>query len=143
MLRFILSMPIIEGADMTSISTEFKPYVEGEYRMLIKSTEMHKNNSQLRIVCEIEDAPNSDDIGKPFTDFINIVQNDGKLNQIGLATVKRYLEAVFGKDSPESNNADTDPLVGHSVTLYLIEDSYKDKDGKDRTNNKVKKILKA
>lgn len=135
-------MPIIEGADLTTVSTDFKPYVEGEYLMLVKESEIH-DGKQVRIKMEIVDAPDQNDTGKPFTDFINIRQNDGKVNQIGLGTIKRYLEAVFGKGSPESNQNDTDLLNGHNVRLYLIEDSYTDKNGQEKQNNKVKKIFKA
>jgi hypothetical protein len=56
------------------------------------------------------------------------VQNDGKKNDIGLKTLKRYLEAVFGKDSPESQRANSDPLTGHMVKVYLTQKQYKGRD---------------
>lgn len=133
-------MPIIEGADMTTVSTSFKPYGEGVYQMLVKSSELASENRQLRIKMEIEDAPDSADVGKPFTHFINIVQNDGKKNQIGLETIKRYLEAAYGKGSDEANQNDTDYLNGRRVRLYLTVGSYK-KGQEDIPTNEVKKIL--
>jgi hypothetical protein len=143
--------PVIHGANLKEVSTERKPRAEGEYLVTIMKSEM--NGKMLVIKTKIEEAPEDKDIGQEFWDWVNIVQNDGKLNQISMEHLKRYMEAVFGKGSPEADAEppDTDVLDGHQVRLYLIVDSYEDKKdidpetgkGRTKTNNKVKSILPA
>lgn len=133
-------MPILQGADLTQVSTTREPLPEGDYVVTILESEM--NGNTLVMKTRIEEP--SEFAGRQFWDWINYIQNDGKINQISLEHIKRYLEAVYGKDSPESNQPDTDVLNGHQVKLYLVIDEYKAK-GSDETkrNNKVKKILPA
>lgn len=128
-------MPIIEGADLSSVSTERELIPEGEYLFTITDQEMSDDNSTLIIKRRIEEAPDSKFVGQESWDFINLVQNDGKKNEIGLQTIKKYLEAVFGKGSPESNSNDTDPLTGQQVRIYISHRSAKGSD-KQYLNNK-------
>ena len=128
-------MPIIEGADMASISTERKLIPEGEYLFTITDQEMSDDKSTLIIKRRIEEAPDPQYVGQEAWDFVNLVQNDGKTNTIGLETIKKYLEAVFGKGSPESQSNDTDPLTGQQVRIYISHRSAKGSD-KQYLNNK-------
>lgn len=134
-------MPVIQGADLTSVSTEREPFPDGEYVVTIKDSEI-ADNKTLIIKSRIESPAEFKD--REFWDYINLVQNDGKQNRIGLETMKRYLEAVFGKGSAEAEASppDTDVLNGHSVTLQLVVSTYT-KDGEERKNNKVKRIYPA
>jgi len=136
-------MPVLQNADLSSVDTSFKPYPERPegYVVRVKESQFHKDGAQLRIISEIEEPEEYK--GRPFTHFINVRQNDGSANKYGLADVKRYMEAVFGKGSQEAENAnpDTDVLNGSTVRLYLFEDSYKDKSGNDVPSQGVKKIL--
>lgn len=144
-------MPIIEGADLTSIETEFKNFPEGSYRMLVKEVNFYDDKdpvdspslaNKLRIVSEIqENDVDHEHNSKKFTHFINFRNEDGTLNKYALADIKRYLEAIYGKKSPESNRADTDLIPGHEVTLYLSERP--NKDDPDKPYQNVKKILPA
>lgn len=139
-------MPIIKGADLTSVSTERKVYREGEYVAEITKQEFSEDERFLIITHKFEEAPDNEDVGQSWQNWIYLQQDDGKLSEIGLQTIKRYLEAVFGKGSPETqgNPPDTDPLTGNRVRLYLISDSWKDKkSGEDRTGNKAKRIMAA
>lgn len=131
-------MPIIEGADLTSVSTKREAYPDGEYLVTIIGSELDEKKKNLLIQTRIEEP--SDLQGRKFTHWINIVQNDGKPNRIGWTTLKRYLEAVFGVGSPESKQNDSDPLTGHTVHLQLDKSTYKDKDGEEQEKNEVKRI---
>jgi hypothetical protein len=133
-------MPIIEGADLTSVDTGFKNYPEGSYKVHIKEVE-HFENRQVRIKTEIIEADEPSAVGKPFTHFINYRNADGSINQYGIADIKRYLEAIYGKKSPESLTADTDLLHDKVVLLYLNERA--DKNDPDKLYQNVKKILPA
>lgn len=137
-------MPIIEGADMASVSTERELLPEGSYTMTIKESELSEDGRSLIIKHRIDSAPDEAQarVGQEWWNWINIKANDGKVNEIGFSQIKRYLEAVFGKGSSESNSNDTDPLNGASVELYIVQKSYK-KDGEDKTVNNVKRITKA
>lgn len=134
--------PVIEGADLTSVSTKREPYPEGEYTITIKNSELDEEKKTLILKSNIEEPEQFR--GRELWDFINLVQNDGKKNKIGWITIKRYLEAAFGKGSneAESNPPDTDVLNGQQVKVYLKVTSYK-KDGEDVPKNEVKKIFEA
>lgn len=143
-------MPVIEGADLTSVSTDRDPYPENEYLVTIKESEI-KDGKTLIMKTRIDEP--EEFAGREFWDFINLVQNDGKRNEIGLTTIKRYLEAVYGKGSAEAEASppDTDVLNGMSVRLLLTESEYEDKKdidpatgkGRLKRNNKVKRIFPA
>lgn len=141
--------PVIEGADLTSVSTEFEPYpeIESGYKVTYISSELSEDKKQLQIKTRIEEP--AEYAGRPYTEFINLIQNDGKKNQIGWTTIKRHLEAVFGKGSAEAESSppDTDLLNGHQAVLYLEINEYKPKGWKEgeplKKNNKTKKILPA
>ena len=135
-------MPIIKGADLSSVSTDFELYPPGAYKVEVKSSEMSENGKNLLIKTEIVECDTDQKyIGKNFTHFINLETNAGDRNEIGLQTLKRYLEAVFGKKSPEADVADSDPLNGHLVTLVLGQRP--DKNDKELMRQDVKKILPA
>lgn len=136
--------PIIEGADMTSISTERELLPEGEYLLLVTDSEISEDKKSCIIKHRVEDAPTEGAkfVGQEWQNWINIVQNDGKKNEIGFTSIKKYLEAVFGKGSVESNTADTDPLNGYQVRVYITQKSWK-KDGEDRSGNNIKRFLKV
>lgn len=145
-------MPIIPGADLTSVSTDFELYPDGEYTVTILGSELTEGNKQLRIKTRIEQPVEFQ--GKPFTDFINLIQNDGKQNQMGLTNIKRYLEAVYGKGSAEAEASppDSDLLDNKQVKLQLAKNSYVPKnptefnpDGspKKKENNQVKRVFPA
>jgi hypothetical protein len=137
-------MPQIEGADLTSVSTEREPYPEQEYLVTIKESELSEDNRQL-IIKTVIDEP-AEFAGREYWDFINLIDNSGKQNKIGWSSIKRYMEAVFGKGSPEAEASppDTDVLNGHSVRLYLKPNSYTDKTtGAEKKNNKTAKVLAA
>lgn len=137
-------MPVIEGADLTSVSTKREPYPEGEYSITIKESEFQDDSKKTLILKSIIDEPEQFR-GRELWDFINLVQNDGKVNKIGWTTIKRYLEAAYGKKSVEAEAAppDTDLLNGQQVKVYLKQTSYKDKAGEEQQKNEVKKIFEA
>lgn len=134
--------PVIEGADLTSVSTTREPYPEGEYTITIKESELDENKKTLTLKSVIEEPEAFK--GRELWDFINLVQNDGKKNKIGWTTIKRYMEAAFGKGSTEAESVppDTDVLNGQQVKVYLKQTTYK-KDGVDVPKNEVKKIFEA
>lgn len=146
-------MPVIENADLTKVSTEYEVFDPGDYKVTVMESEFANENRQMRIKSRIEEPVEHQ--GKVFTDFINLIQNDGKQNPYGLASIKQYLEAVFGKGSPEAEASppDTDVLNGHQVTLNLVINEYTPKnptefeaDGttaKKKRNNQVKRVFPA
>jgi hypothetical protein len=137
-------MPVIEGADLTSVSTEREPLPEQEYLLTVKSAEWQDEKKKTQIIKFKVDEP-ADFAGREHWEYINIIQNDGKLNEISLAQIKRYMEAVFGKGSPESlaSPPDTDLLVSHSMRQYLIIEEYERNDKTKGKKNKAKRIMKA
>lgn len=135
--------PVIEGADLTSVSTTREPYKEGEILVTIKESEFQTDEKKTLIIKTKIEAP-EEYKDREYWDFVNLIQNDGKKNKIGWTTIKRYMEAAFGKGSAEAESVppDTDLLNGRQVKLYLKLTSYK-KDGVDVPKNETKKIYAA
>ena len=154
-------MPIIEDADLTSVSTDREPFPEGLYHVTVKESELIKADGggykgviiKSRInAAEVEGEPADKFAEREYWHYIYTRQNDGKPNKVGLSDIKRYLEAGFGKGSPEAESAkpDTDLLNGMNLKLYLKVREYDDKNEKDvngqpvkRRSNDVKQILAA
>lgn len=139
-------MPVLQGADLTQVSTTREPLPEGDYLVTVLESEIQNDRTlvlKMRVEEPAEFAP------RQFWDYINLIQNDGKQNRISLEQIKRYIEAVFGKGSPEAEASppDTDVLNNHQLRLYLIIDEFKPKNWKEgdelSRNNKVKKIFPA
>lgn len=139
-------MPVIQGADLTSVSTD-RFFPEGEYLVTVKESKLSDDGKSLQIISRIDEPAEFAD--REYWDFINLIQNDGKQNRMGLGTIKSYLEAAFGKGSPEAEASppDTDPLNGHSLKLVLTVREYKGKDWKEgdemEKGNRVKRIFPA
>lgn len=140
--------PIIEGADLTSVSTKREPLPEAEYILTVTSQELEPKQLILKLrVDEPEEVNGTQTRGREHWEYINLIQNDGQKNKIGWTTIKRFLEAVFGAGSAEAeaNPPDTDVLNGHSLRAYMIVDEYKPKDWKEGDElvkkNKIKKMF--
>jgi hypothetical protein len=140
--------PVIEGADLSSVSTKREPLPEHEYVLTYTGQELEPKQLILKMrVDEPAEINGSNTQGREHWEFINLVQNDGKQNKIGWTTIKRHLEAVFGEGSneAEANPPDTDVLNGHSVRAYMVIDEYKPKDWKPgdelAKKNKIKKLF--
>jgi len=150
-------MPIIEDADLTSVSTDREPFPEGMYSVTVKESELIPEGKGVIIRSRIDSAEVEGEDGSKFAereywDYIYTKQNDGKANKMGLEQIKKYMEAAFGKGSPEADTPrpDTDLLNGQQLKLYLTVRTYDDKNEKDvngqpvkRRSNSVKKIFAA
>jgi hypothetical protein len=64
--------------------------------------------------------------GKPIFDYINIHTKEGEINEISLANLKRYFEAI-APDSAESDEADTDELVGGHFVAQIVHEEWTNK----------------
>lgn len=74
---------------------------------------------------------------KPVYDYINIHTKEGELNEISLANLKRYFEAI-APESANSDEADTDELKGGHFKAMLIHDTFKRPSGEEGTSAKIK-----
>lgn len=135
-------MPVIEGADMTTISTKRQALPEGDYRLQITTSEFDESKTKIIIKTKVVESSVEGQVGKEFWDWCSVV---GEWKEIGLQQIKRYLEAVFGKGSPEAEAVppDTDVLHGHVVDVYLAVESYKGKSGEEEQSNRAKRIRAA
>jgi len=81
---------------------------------------------------------NEDHVNKPVFDYINIHTKEGELNDISLANLKRYFEAII-PERADAEDADTDELVNGEFQAQLYHDSYEDKNTKEeRHSAKIK-----
>lgn len=132
-------MPIIEGADLSNVSSAFDARPEGEYTIQVKESKFEKEGKFLVIHSKILSGPDGYEVkdNDTYQDWINLKQNDGKVNEIGYKTIKRYLEWAFGKGSPEANQNDTDVLNGYEGKIYLTVKN--DNNGDPR--NQIKRFI--
>ena len=121
------------GASMADISTEYQnpdpaayifEVVEATYDEktekapksgldVVRGT--HKIKSKIVSLFPEEETEHS---GKPVTDFINIHTKEGEPNEISLAQLKRYFEAII-PERADAEDADTEELVGGRFVAQL------------------------
>ena len=85
-------MPVLQGADLTQVNTTREPMPEGDYLVTVLESEIQGEGKTLVLKTRIEEP--SEFAGRQFWDYINLIQNDGKMNRISLEQIKRYIEAV-------------------------------------------------
>ena len=134
-------MPTLDGFDLTNVSTKNTPLPEDTYDCVIKEVHTDRLSSgghpQAVVVSEIQGGEFN---GRQIWDYLVLRQHDGKPNEISLKQLKRYYEAVLGKDeAARISNPNTDLLINGRVKLVL--NVKPDNHGEDRNN--VKRILPA
>jgi hypothetical protein len=137
------TMPVIQNADLTSVSTKNEPFPEGNYDFVIFESELSDDQRTVIIKHKCEAGDDPQQVGREYWNWINLIQNDGKPNRVGAIQIKRYMEAVFGEGSPEAETAspDTDVLNGHRVKLFLKVRTYTPKGStEEKKSNEVKMI---
>ena len=134
-------MPVIEGANLTSVSTEFEPFPEGEYHVTVLGSEFNDDHTALIIENRIDEPAEFAAQNRKFRDYINLRTNDDKWNEIGLSSLKRYIEAVYGKGSPEAESfpPNSDVVHGQTLAMYMTIREYDDKKEKDANGQPVKR----
>jgi hypothetical protein len=137
-------------ASLSDVSTEFVPADPGVYVFEIEEVEESEKEGKItyKVKNRIkENVSGSDDsLEKVVTDFISIHKKDGSINQYGLITLKRYFEAVLGKENVEArgDDLDTDELKGQRFKGQIEIDSYYS-NGVEQTeeNKRYKNVFKA
>jgi hypothetical protein len=137
-------------ASLADVSTEFVPADPGVYVFEIEDVEESEKEGKLtyKVKNRIkENVSGSDDsLEKVVTDFISIHKKDGSINQYGLITLKRYFEAVLGKENVEArgDDLDTDELKGQRFKGQIdIESYYPNGVEQTEANKKYKNTFKA
>jgi hypothetical protein len=140
-------------ASLADVSTEFVPAPPGVYIMEI--TDVTDKETEGRITYTVKSkiveiiTGDPEALNKPITDFISIHKADGSINQYGLIQLKRYFEAVLGKDNVEArgDDLDTDELKSQRFKAQVEIESYWKKDTPDdqktEENKQHKNVFKA
>lgn len=144
-------------ASMADVSTEYQPVDPGTYRLQVVSVDYNEKDAKTdagqnikrgtyvvksKVISSYPDGE-TEHANKPLYDYINIHNKDGQVNEISLANLKRYFEAI-APDEADSEDADTDSLVNGYFIADVIIDSYKtgkqNADGSEetRTTNRIK-----
>lgn len=132
---------------LAEVSTDFQIFPAGVYDFEITKVEEVQKNNQLvayRVVSKV--LTPGELFGKSFSDFINLLKKDGTLNEVGLASLKRYFETVYGKDEVKGwtdDDYDTDMLQGKTWKGQIAIESYtKEGETEPRQTNRVKHMEK-
>lgn len=140
------------SASLADVSTEFVPAAPGLYIFeiadVVEQTKDDKTTYQLKnkIVEVVDGSGDEDSLNKTVTDYVSIHKKDGSINQYGLITLKRYFEAVLGKDNVEErgDDLDTDELKGQRFKGQIeIESYYSTGAEQTEENKKYKNTFKA
>ena len=137
-------------ASMADVSTEYVLPDPGAYIFRVKEvTEETKKAKAEKSGANIERTTyvvksaivrdldgNEEHANKPVWDYINITTKEGGLNEISLSNLKRYFEAI-APESADSEDADTDELVGGEFVAMLYHDEY-ETHGETRVSAKIK-----
>lgn len=146
------------SASLADVSTEFTPADPGVY--IFEITDVVEKDKDGKIsyqvkskILEVVSGIGEDSVGKTVVDFVSIHKADGSINQYGLITMKRYFEAVLGKENVEARLAegdepDTDELKGQRFKGQIEISSYFPKGVEEteenrRYKNEFKAILPA
>lgn len=111
------------GVSLSSVSTTFTPVTPETYRFQIvdvtdhvgKAEDGHTPTMQYRIknkVVSLASGEETEEKGRTITDFINLHNKDGSVNQYGMINLKRYFEVILGEDvvAERGDDLDTDEL---------------------------------
>jgi hypothetical protein len=131
--------PVIEGADLSSVSTKFEIWPEGTYPTVIMTSKFDDKGKNLMIIHKTREPVGMIQAGREYTDFINMTTNAGERNDIGHKSLKRYFEALLPEHAND-NPPNSDLLHGLDCKLFISSKANKDT---DEQRNYVKKILKA
>lgn len=123
-------MPRVK-ASMADVSTDYNPCEPGVARFEIESVEEETANDgrvsykmKSKIV-EYTDGGKEEDVGRSITNTIYIHKKDGTANEMGIAELKRYFEVTVGEERANSEDADTDELIGQQFLGQIVIRSYK------------------
>lgn len=147
-------MPLIQGADLSTVSTKYEPLPAGAYKTRLKAAYETDDDgvSRPRVVVrhKVLESFDGENVGREFTDFMYLNQNDGKPNEISLKQLKRYFEAVLGEEAANTTAPETELLDDQEVSVELSIESYPSKKEKNEDNtpkimynNRVKRIVAA
>lgn len=119
------------AASLADVSTEFVPSDPGVYIFEIDKIEEKDKEGRITYqvnskILSVVSGTGDECIGKTVVDFISIHKKDGSINQYGLVTLKRYFEAVLGKENVEArgDDLDTDELKGGQFQGEIGIESY-------------------
>lgn len=142
------------SASLADVSTEFVPAEPGVY--IFEIQDVVEGNKEGRItyqikskIMEVVSGVGEDSVNKTVVDFVSIHKADGSLNQYGLITMKRYFEAVLGRENvevrlAEGDEPDTDELKGQRFKGQIEIDSYFPKGVEEiEENRRYKNVFKA
>jgi hypothetical protein len=138
------------AASLADVSTEFVPADPGVYRFEIDKVEEKEKESRITYqinskIVSVVSGTGEDSIGKTVVDFIAIHKKDGSINQYGLVQLKRYFEAILGKENVEArgDDLDTDELKGGFFVGEIGIESYKANAGQPNEEERFKNVFKT
>ena len=85
-------MPVITGADLSNVSTTYQPLPAGTYKTRIKAEFEAEPKRRVIVRHKVVESPDGENIGREFSDYIYLDQNDGRPNEIGAKQLKRYFD---------------------------------------------------
>lgn len=119
------------NAALSQVSTEFTPIDAGTYTWELEKVEDIKEGEKVvghAFFNKVTDPGEMN--GRVFKDRVYLNKNDGTPNEISLANIKRYFEAIKGKDvvaGYTDDDFDTDDLHGGMFAGQVKIETYQPK----------------
>lgn len=125
--------PVIEGADLGSVSTKYENWPEGAYKFTLYNSEW--DGKTVRLKLRLREPKGDFKAGKEYTEFLNLKNNEGEDNEYGYKDFKRWFEALV-PDHANDRPPNSDLLHGSDCICQVTIKT--GTDGVER--NKIKKI---
>lgn len=132
------------GALLKDVSTEYQLIEPGTYELEVTEVSMdvkkeqHEGNQIERVSHSIKAMiadPDNEHYKKPVYTTVHIHKKDGTLNEVALADLKRFFEAI-APDAAEEDDPDTDVLKGGRFLAQVVIETYT-KNGQENQVNRL------
>jgi hypothetical protein len=135
-------MPKVQ-ASMADVSTEFVLPEPGIKTFKVEECKEQVAENPRRISYNFKNVIQTpgDDFKKPVFHTVHLHKKTGETNEYGVATIKRYFEAI-APDSANSEDADTDELLNGLFDAEVVHETYKSEKHKD-SEGKPKEMKRA
>ena len=137
-------MPLLPTS-LTEISTEFPVLAAGTYpARIVESTMGKSSKSQVdMLILQYEVRDEENNLTVKIWEYYTFQTREGKVNEAGLRQLKRLIVALFGEDTANDPNFDTDNLKDLDCQVVVKQVTEKNQNDEDELRNRITRVMAA
>lgn len=135
-------MPLIPGG-LADVSLKVDPIPAATYDAVISEFGYLTAGTGAKMFKSVVQIDGGEYDKRVIYENIVIENKDGKRNEPGLRRLKNIIAQIFDEDTANSEDFDTDHLVGKKVKIEVIQKQGKDQDDNPQTENRIKRFAAA